>query len=69
MDRDISNELEESDEVDDTPINVDDTDPQICQNSMSVDQDAARGEFIRDALAIQMWRLLCNEFREIKILL
>ena len=36
---------------------------------LSVDEDAARGEFIRDALAIQMWRLLCNEFREIKILL
>ena len=59
MDRDISNELEESDEVDDTPINVDDTDPQICQNSMSDDEDAARGEFIRDALAIQMWWDYC----------
>ena len=59
VDRDISNELEESDEVNDTPINVNDTNPQICQNSMSVDEDAARGEFIRDDLAIQMWRDYC----------
>ena len=31
VDRDISNELEESDEVNNTPINIDDTDPQIVK--------------------------------------
>ncbi|KAK2640616.1 hypothetical protein Ddye_028411 [Dipteronia dyeriana] len=59
VDKEISNEFEESEEVDDTPINVDENHFEVYNNSMIVDEDAIRGEFIRDTLAIEIDRATC----------
>ncbi|KAK3199757.1 hypothetical protein Dsin_023172 [Dipteronia sinensis] len=51
VDNDISNELEESDDE-----NVDENATEVCNNFMSDDEDATRGESIRDTLVFEMWR-------------
>ncbi|KAK2650773.1 hypothetical protein Ddye_018262 [Dipteronia dyeriana] len=60
VDKKISNEFVESEEVDDAPINVDENHFEVYNNYMIVDEDATRGEFVRDALAIEMWRDCIN---------
>ncbi|TXG70067.1 hypothetical protein EZV62_005002 [Acer yangbiense] len=60
VDKEISNEFEEIEEVDDVPINVDENHFEVCKNSMIVDEDATQGEFIRDILAIEMLRDYIN---------
>ncbi|KAK3199779.1 hypothetical protein Dsin_023194 [Dipteronia sinensis] len=51
VDNDIFNELEESDDE-----NVDENTNEVCNNFMSDDEDATRGESIRDTLVFEMWR-------------
>ncbi|KAK0573438.1 hypothetical protein LWI29_008014 [Acer saccharum] len=60
VDKEISNEFEEIEEVDDAPINVDENHFEVCNNFIIVDEDVTREEFIRDTLAIEMWRDYIN---------
>ncbi|KAK3211590.1 hypothetical protein Dsin_016296 [Dipteronia sinensis] len=61
VDNDISNELEDNDnelkESDDE--NVDENATEVCNNFMTIDEYATRGESIRDTLAFEMWRDYC----------